>query len=319
MRGRLWILYVVAALAATAGYYASGQAVRDLPPDRRIGGGGDLDRRRDLPAAAQAAVAPVRPRTGLLRRGRRDLVQLREVLRHGAAVPGDQRRALPGRLPVPDRGDPADRAPAQRRPRPRRPDRRRDDRDRHRRGVVGVPDRAVRLRQHAAVAGEGHRDGLPADGPAPDGGHRAAVLRRRAQAGQLLPARHGGRGAVRDRRDLRLDAAAQRLHARERPARGRVGLLLHPARRGGAPSVDAHRLGPPARGRHDGQHRSTGVPRRGVSARARDPGGRGGARTAGRSHRRLERHDRAVHPRGRPHGRAGAPAGAVGVARARAA
>ena len=52
-------------------------------------------------------------------------------------------------------------------------------------------------------------------------------------------------------------------------------LLLHPARRGGAPSVDAHRLGSPARGRHDGQHRSIGVPRRGVSARARDPGGRG--------------------------------------------
>ena len=44
-----------------------------------------------------------------------------------------------------------------------------------------------------------------------------------------------------------------------------------------------------------------------------------GARTAGRSHRRLERHDRAVHPRGRPDGRAGAPTGAVGAARARAA
>ena len=40
-----------------------------------------------------------------------------------------------------------------------------------------------------------------------DGGHRAAVRRWRAQTGQLLSARHGGRGAVRDRRDLRLAAA----------------------------------------------------------------------------------------------------------------
>ena len=153
-----------------------------------------------------------------------------------------------------------------------------------------------------------------------DGGHRAAVRRWRAQAGRFYLLGTGVAALfVTDAIYGWLLLTANGYTPGSGPLEAGWALFyillgaaaLHPSMRTVSDRA--------ARGRHDGQHRSIGVPRRGVSARARDPGGRGGARTAGRSRRRLERHHRAVHPRGRPHGRAGAPAGAVHVARAGAA